>query len=111
MGYSLQIDSVPMQPLASIGGWKDAKAWIAALPPDYKALHHFALYGWEDELPRMTQNLTDGLKNYPPKSADLESTIKNWLLLMKRYGQGATVATITDGQAQDGAKDTGEEDE
>ena len=97
MGYYIQIGLVPMQPIASNRGWSDVKRWISHLPPKYNSLHHFALYAWDQELERMTQNLKDALASHPPTELGVQPTVENWLALMEKYGKGAIVATLTDG--------------
>ena len=97
MGYYLQIDDTDTEPVASLSGWGDAVKWVGTLPPSASALHHLALYGWEDDVPATLKQLKSAMGSTPPKAEQTKKTIDNLLSLLTEKARSAKVISITDG--------------
>lgn len=110
MGYYLQIDSVPMQPLASNTGYGDVIRWSDSLPPAKAGcIHHLTTHGWEQDLPDLRAELELCMKEHTPTRPDAQDTLTNLLRMLNEHPDAHCV-TVTDGVSVGDGKPT-EDDE
>lgn len=98
MGFYLQIDEDPMQPIASNSGWGDVIEWVGKLPAhDSVGLQHLCRFGWQEDAKLVLVEAKAALKDHAPKSEQTVMTVENLISLLEKHEGKITVLTVTNG--------------
>ena len=101
MGYYIAMESASdelIRPLASLRGWKEAKAFIDTVDViNYEEVVRFAEHAESVDLDRFERELHALLRDDPPKDKTIVSTLVELLRSLRMRPIHSVLAFVTDG--------------
>jgi hypothetical protein len=102
MSYQLVIGGEDFYDLASVGGWRDFKAWIKTLPKKtYSELYVLADDALSQRLDDLTEQLAKAIDRKPPDDGTILATAQALLKTLQGRNREHESAFITDGIVED----------
>lgn len=102
MSYDLVLGGDVQMDLATTSGWLSVKIWGDTLSEDkYDEILQLTEHGLSQDIPRLTQQLTQAIRDTPPDNEATLHTIEQLIEALGHAPDGAESAFVTDGMGPD----------